>query len=100
MQSNLEKKELLNRIMELTSPVKETQIEPVKMEEFKPKFVPWSIRRTELERVDRENARLLKVRQNEMNANLKAADRQKVDTSELEKEMDIIREEKEKQNAS
>lgn len=95
-----ENKELLNKIMELTTP-KVERVEPVIAEEFKPKFVPWRVRREELEKTDRENARLLKIRQQEINANLMAGKNQnqeKLDVSDLEKEMGII--EQEKSNAS
>lgn len=84
---NDEKKQLLDSILEANKPVVE-QPRTDDKESIQSKFVPWRIRQATLEAEDRQRAGLLKKKQEEMKSI------PKVDTSDLEKELEIVQEER------
>lgn len=85
---NDEKKQLLESILEKP---KEEEPRILEKEEIQSKYVPWRVRQAALEAEDRQKAMLLKKKQEELKGT------PKVDTSELEKELEIV--EKERINA-
>lgn len=61
--ANYEKKLLLN----LIKPTEETSIEPIKEEPIRTsRFIPWNVKRQQLEEASREAARLLKKKEFEL----------------------------------
>lgn len=82
---NEEKKLLLESILESVKPKVEAVPPEIKIE--KPSFIPWRVKKEMLEAEDREKARLLKNKQNELTI------------EDLEKEMDIAAQERENKNA-
>jgi hypothetical protein len=82
-----EKNRLLDRILE--RPNVETTSQPERTVTVPHTNIPWTVRRQMLEREDREKARLMKD-----------APVAKFSTEDLEKELDIVGNEREKSNAS
>ena len=65
---NFEKKILLDRLLNPTVPVAPEKIE---YEPIKPKNIPWVVRRQMLEEEDREKARLMRQKTEELERELK-----------------------------
>jgi hypothetical protein len=85
-QTNFERKQLLESVLEASKPkVAEVAQEETKIP-IKPQFIPWRIRQQMLETEDREKAKLIKQA---------SAAVEKVDVSDLEKELEIVQKEKE-----
>lgn len=79
---NHEKQKLLDRL--LTPPVVETVVQPVR-EVTAPVNIPWNVRRQMLEREDRERAKLMQAAP--------------IPTEDLEKELNIVSANREKEHA-
>jgi hypothetical protein len=84
---NFEKDKLLSRILE--RPNVEIPTQPERTITVPTGNIPWAVRRQMLEREDREKARLMRD-----------APVAKISTEDLEKELDIVADEREKSNAS
>lgn len=74
---------LLNGILDKTTEPKDSKVAPPMLK--LPTTMPWAVRRQILEREDREKARILKD----------APQPDKVDVTDLEKELNIVRDERE-----
>ncbi len=85
--ANYEKSQVLNKLLKDPEPPTEKPV----FEPTKPKMIPWNVRRQMLEREDREKARALR------SAAKPDAETEKKSTEELEKELDIVAEERESQ---
>lgn len=88
-QANLEKKQLLQTVLEFNKPIKEETTPAV--EEFKPlasRAMPWNVRKRLLETEDRKSAELIRKKQEELKIPVLSS------TQYLEKELDIVTEEK------
>jgi hypothetical protein len=60
-QERSEKAKLLNSIIELSRPKEEVRtVAPENLKPIKPRFIPWEVRRAELEANDRKQAQILK----------------------------------------
>lgn len=78
--SNFQNKQLLEKILHKDEPV---HVEQIEMEPIKPKLVPWHVKRQLLEAEDRERAKILKEKAEEIKSIKKKS------TEELEKELGI-----------
>lgn len=81
-QSNAEKRQLLNMIMEKSKP--EAVQSTTELKPIAPKYIPWKVQQQMLEQEDRQKARILRE--------------QKTSTEDLEKE--VLKAEKERESAS
>jgi ribosome-binding ATPase YchF (GTP1/OBG family) len=88
--ANIERTRLIERLLEKPEKLVESG-SPIEIS--KPRMVPWNVRRQMLEREDREQARLMR--------NAPKPESETTESiAELEKEMGMVAEEREKQNAS
>lgn len=93
--ANHEKQQLLNRVLELTTPPK-TEVKPtiITPEALKPRSVPWRVRQQMLEEEDRNLAKTLADRQRQVKeAELQQQNvKEQQKLNELEKELGIEQE--------
>lgn len=64
--SNYEKHQLLNQLLEMNRPIIEKRIDTSELKPIRPKNIPWSVARQSLEAEDREKAKLMKMKAEEI----------------------------------